>query len=593
MKFLYIIIILFSLSLFYGNGVSIAQPDSFKTQIIDGRKYYIHTVVKGETLYAISRKYGVEVKEIALENPLTINGLKTGQVIKIPIPFKTISAKSLDGKYIFHTVEQGQTFYSLSKKFSVSIDDIKSANPELAADILKVGSTIRIPLASHSAKDVPDTAQMDILSSTVDTIYIHLPNGDSLAATGFPGKAPAIEKPELVFRSIYNVAVMLPFYLDMNDSISADKSMDEPEEMYSRSEIALGFYEGTLLAVDSLKKQGLSVRMFIYDTNNDTNKVIELLQKDTLRKMDLIIGPLYLSNLSIAAKFAMENKINIVSPFISTNRILRGNPYLSKANPCVQTSIEEIASYIADKYVSRQNVPDREKNFIAVHNNDPGEKLLFNIFQDKLLSFFSTEKDSTGGAPPGIQQNFKKPPVIFQHDIKEIAYNERGMEAVEEALSVADTNIIIIPSSDQVFVSQLISKLNELEEDYKIIVFGLPVWENFKNIEIEYLQNLNVHITSSSFIDYESEPVKSFVKQYYKLYKIFPGKYAFQGFDVVYYYLNILKNFGYNFQTYLPEIDHTGVHTSYKYFSTGINNGYENRYVIILKYEDYELVKKK
>ena len=73
-------------------------------KIIDGRKYYAHTVAKGETLYGISKRYDVEVKEIVFENPLTINGLKVGETIKIPVPIIVVDPMVLDGKYIFHTV---------------------------------------------------------------------------------------------------------------------------------------------------------------------------------------------------------------------------------------------------------------------------------------------------------------------------------------------------------------------------------------------------------------------------------------------------------------------------------------------------------
>lgn len=67
---------------------ALSQPakDSLQTKYIDGRKFYIHKVSKGETLYGISKKYDVEIKDIVLENPLTINGLSLGLTIRIPAP---------------------------------------------------------------------------------------------------------------------------------------------------------------------------------------------------------------------------------------------------------------------------------------------------------------------------------------------------------------------------------------------------------------------------------------------------------------------------------------------------------------------------
>jgi len=356
----------------------------------------------------------------------------------------------------------------------------------------------------------------------------------------------------------------------------------------------------------------LSVRLFVYDTKKDTDEVMILLQKEESRfiNMDMIIGPLYRSNLSIVVNFPKKvshinssnhhhsanlqifkfsNHLHIVSPFITTNDILRGNPHLSKATACFETHVEKIASYIAHKYLF-QSHHDENKNIIVVYNEFPDltdeaangrsrdEKMLSDVFKKNLLSSIRqlADDDTTDYSSPAFS-------------LKQIVYNERGMEALEEVLSITDTNVIVIPSRDQVFVSKLISKLNELKDDYNMILFGLPVWKNFSNIEIEYLHNLNVHIASPSYIDYEREEVKSFIKQYFRRYHTFPGNYAFQGFDIVYYYLNTLKNFGYNFQAHLPEITNTGLQTSYKYFKIDVEDGYENQRVFILKYEDYEL----
>lgn len=540
--------------------------------MIDGKRYYVHTVLKGETLYAISRKYGVEIKDIVSENPLTTKDLKTGAVVRIPIFLATAEQNvPSEEKYIFRIIKTGDTWYSLSKQYLMSIDDLKSANHD-RSEVLKLGMTVRIPVAG---KNVPNSDT--IVSSAIDRSEGNLARTDRIHN---------VQTDSLAFRDVYNVGLMLPFYLDMNDSIVNNKDIDEADEIYALSTIALGFYEGALFALDSLKKQGLSVHLFVYDTKNDTNEIIKLLKQEEKQfmKMDMIIGPLYLSELSIVVNFPKKgqtgmnssasanlqifkssNHQHIVSPFITTNEILRGNPHLSKVTPCVETYVENIASYIMNEYISGKRHGENN-NIIAVYNDD-NERMLSDIFKNKLSELV-----------PATLTN-----------VKPAAYNERGMKTIEAVLSLADTNIIVIPSGDQVFVSKLISKLNELKDDYNMILFGLPVWTNFTNIETEFLHNLNVHIASPSYIDYESDEVKSFVRKYFDRYHAFPGNYAFQGFDIVYYYLNALKNYGYNFQSYLPEITNTGLQTSFEYFKTGSDDGFENRKVFILKYEDYQL----
>src|SRR4051812_41536618 len=57
---------------------------SVKTETIDGKKYYLHTVEKGQTLYAIAKAYNLTVNDILLENPDALNGIHPGEVLKVP-----------------------------------------------------------------------------------------------------------------------------------------------------------------------------------------------------------------------------------------------------------------------------------------------------------------------------------------------------------------------------------------------------------------------------------------------------------------------------------------------------------------------------
>jgi LysM repeat protein len=133
-----------------------------------------HTVVPKETLYSLSRKYGVSVDEIKNANPELQNGaLKVGQVIKMPpspsgasqntvtatsnaapekketvkatpVPENTASASSSDSETVTHVVAPKETLYSLSKRYNVTIDEIKQQNQALLAKGLQIGQTLTI-----------------------------------------------------------------------------------------------------------------------------------------------------------------------------------------------------------------------------------------------------------------------------------------------------------------------------------------------------------------------------------------------------------------------------------------------------------------
>ncbi|HIA35346.1 MAG TPA: LysM peptidoglycan-binding domain-containing protein [Flavobacteriales bacterium] len=545
------------------------KEQDFKIKIIEGKKYYVHIVAKGETLYGISKLYGVVIKEIVFENPLTINGLNVGGTIKIPVPIRIVDPKVMDGKYIYHNIQLGETMYSLSRQYNISAETIDMANPELVGGLI-AGNTIRIPVLKKISSR-PELLK-EILES-VDSNSVAF--SDSIVTDSLSAQP----RDSMVFKDVYQLVFMLPLYLNKNDSLDKKREVDEPLKIYEKSKIGLEFYEGALIAVDSMRKQGLSANIRTYDTSNDTSEVIEILKDKKLLNSDIIIGPLYRSNMIFVNEYAKEKGIHMVSPLVATNRILIGNEHISKVKPCVQTNVEEIASYIATQYCADNNMAQDVQNVIVVHNGDPGEIMLSELFKEKYYEEVRKNTDSSKTT-------------FATKDLKLVNYIEREMTAIEEVLSVADSNVLVILSRDQVFISKIIARLNSKHDDYSMAVFGLPVWKHFKNIEVAQLHNLNVHIAYPEYINYESEEVKKFVKKFVNKYDGYPSSYSFQGFDVTYFYLNMLRNYGYQFASYLPEVSLASLQTYNDYQKIGMGSGYENKSVFILKYEDYVLVPK-
>src|SRR6478672_4677540 len=127
LKITYINFILaFVLSL--SSCVTHAQVKSSDIKTINGKKYYIHKVEKGQSLYAIAKVYNMDVNSILAENDDAIDGIKNGQELKIP--FESALTKPVTAidtnKYIYHRVLKGETIYSITKKYG--IDEKKLAS---------------------------------------------------------------------------------------------------------------------------------------------------------------------------------------------------------------------------------------------------------------------------------------------------------------------------------------------------------------------------------------------------------------------------------------------------------------------------------
>jgi len=125
--------------------------DSLRTESIDGKLFIIHQVDEHETLYGISRRYAVSVASILEFNAKADGGLEVGQLLKIPYLPRN---KKVTPEGIVHRVAPRETLFSISRLYSVSVDDIKTWN-NLTDNALSVGQelTIRKKTTVAAVKD--------------------------------------------------------------------------------------------------------------------------------------------------------------------------------------------------------------------------------------------------------------------------------------------------------------------------------------------------------------------------------------------------------------------------------------------------------
>ena len=313
--------LLFTLSSSSMFGQEKESTDVHKTRssaTINGQKYYLHTVEKGQTLFAIAKFYQRDVNDIVIDNPEAIDGIKPGQVLKIQVVKKKPGEITVNdtANYKLHKVEKQQTLYSISKQYGVSIDKLRALNPELK-DGLKVDQYIKIPVV----KIVPENTTVNTTTTITNTNVTNLTASTNIDAADRTSLGYNNYKGEK--KEEYNIAFFLPFRADEANSMDIDKIIKGDIQFSSKTSVALQFYEGALLAIDSLKKQHLNAKVFVYDIDDkDSLAVVNILKKTELASMDLMIGPLYGSGFVPVANFAKEHSIAIVSPFTQVNKIL-------------------------------------------------------------------------------------------------------------------------------------------------------------------------------------------------------------------------------------------------------------------------------
>jgi len=145
--------------------------DSLRTETINGKQYIIHQVDAKETLYSISRRYGVPVSDLANENPSAGSGLSVGQVLKVPYVART--KPRTDNGNTIHKVAMKETLFSISRQYGVSVDDIKKWN-DLKDNSLSVGQDLVIKKGTTSiastTKPIAEVAKPTEPVTTTSTI---------------------------------------------------------------------------------------------------------------------------------------------------------------------------------------------------------------------------------------------------------------------------------------------------------------------------------------------------------------------------------------------------------------------------------------
>jgi len=293
----------------------------------DGKSFYVHTVKKGQTLYMISKSYGVEVNDIIAQNPAVKEGLKADQ--KLYIPMSPVA----------------------KEKQQTKTEPPKPENP-------KQESSKQEPPKPEPAKSKPEAvkAKTEITATP-----------DSKAK---PAVIPCGSDTTCRLRT-YNVVLMLPLYLEEVSGFDPENAAPETLETLNSLKY-LPFYEGFRLAVDSLQKQGLHLNLTVYDVCKDTAKTMQLLEKPELKSADLIIGLLFNKPFQIVAKFAHDNGIPIINPISERSEIIRNNEMVFKVNPSKNSMAECLAAFMQKNLNRGQIIIIRNGQF---KDKDIAEKL--------------------------------------------------------------------------------------------------------------------------------------------------------------------------------------------------------------------------
>ena len=332
------------------------------------------------------------------------------------------------------------------------------------------------------------------------------------ASFGIATQASSIKK------DVYNVAVFLPFFYNKltiaNEKVGNDFVLDT--------------YQGMRMAVDDLQQEGINIQLYAYDTERDYDITQRLLEKEEIKGMDVLIGPLYPGPFRAVSAFSQEQQIYMFNPISVNPLVIGNNPFSFLTKPSVITEARRAASYASDTL--------GRKMAVVITDDSKQDSARVTAFIDTF------KKDDTYEIHQAVFRNF----------------NEEAMQALADTLvyfaeqrEETDAPVVYVASNSDLVITNTISAV--VMSNAPVTLFGNDSWFDITSVTYEQLEELDVHFMSPSYMDYKRRTVEKFTQAYTQKFGTLPTKYAYASYDAMYYIGQMLQEYGIYFQEFYTD----------------------------------------
>ena len=398
-----------------------------------------------------------------------------------------------------HQVNKGETLYEIAKQYNITEQDLLLANPEIKKNKkLKKGIYLTIPQAK--------------------------------VAQGEAATAAATGKQAL---STLKVGVILPFV-----------------ERSERARKMIEFYQGFLMAADSIKKEGKNLEIYAFSSGSTEADIMEVLGKPEIAQLDVLFGPVDEQQLPATITICKQNNTRLVLPFVN-GQSTAGNPHLYMACPNNAVTIAEAAGLVTKAYTNR--------NFIILKSNTDNYK--GSLFTQTLSDML------------GKNGNIVR--------LLNINSDESSYEA---AMNQFKDNVIVPDNPNIKTLNILISKLDTFRQkhpNYNISLLGYPEWQTYTDKLLNSFFTFDTYIYSPYYYNALAGNTKyfeqTFTRNFGKPMAVNYPRYAMMGFDLALYIMHEMLTGGFVGQ----QVPYQNM---YKFVQEGENNGYSNRFIQLIHF---------
>lgn len=371
---------------------------------------------------------------------------------------------------------------------------------------------------------------------------------------------PSEKSKESIKKSSYKVYALIPLYTNNIHRIDTGtfKSLSDYDKYKSFDFIQ--FYEGLLLAAEDASKKGVPVKVYVEDINDlNTYKLQQMIQNETFADVDLIIGPFFSDGFSLLCEYAKNKNITLVNPFAVTFDECNARMY--KVSASYEHQAKQIAEFISQNYPQAQ---------IILVNNQSQEDIM-----------------KTQAYRTGMVQGFSN---IRKISIKEVNYAKEGVGGIQAAINPNCENFVFTFFNGEINITNFIQRMYGLKIE-NVTLFAPSFWKEYNNIETEYFMALKTHYVDPFFVDYSNPNVIAFIDKFRERFEIEPTleTFAFQGYDITYFFLNALMEYGSCFGTEINEMSLPLLSTGFR-FEPKHGQCMENTFIHIYKLDNYKFI---
>lgn len=519
---------------------------------IDGKVCYSHIVLEKQTLYSISKAYGVSIDDIYRFNPtLKETGLKKNGIILIPsqdalehkqadtptpepaqIQVQEPVAKETPAKIKrkTHTVKWFEDLDVIAEKYGVSVESIMQLN-NLEGRKLTARQKLQIPNPGEVVQPVEDV-QVQIAEETEAAQAT-----DSTAVT----ETPSAEEQVVVQNHNVKAGLLLP--LNATGASSHRGNMD--------------FYSGVLLAVSDLTEKGVNIELKVCDTGSNG-----LPAHSYISDCNFVIGPIASADLT------------------KTLQMCAYGPY-------VISPLDQRAQSLAASYGNMIQAPTPH----IIQYNDLIDWVKEDAQQNDKVIFITEKGARQSDVLTQMQEAIDSSGVSYRHFSYSILEGRDVMEPLMALMTDAGANRVVIASESEAFVNDVVRNLNLLEyQKYDVVLYSPSKIRNFETIDVDNIHNTSLHTSLAYYINYEDPRVKTFLLKYRAMFNTEPSQFAFQGYDIATYFIELANKYGYNWIEKITDGETRMLQSTFE-FKKNPEGGYINNGVKRIIYEEGWTVK--